>query len=100
MCLILPEKGSCSGYQLRWYYNIKTGDCKTFVYGGCKGNENNFKTLFSCRMTFADYGNCKGKVLRYYHKNGICHPFYYSGCGGNNNNFININECKKYCIDI
>uniref|UniRef100_A0A8C7YXA7 BPTI/Kunitz inhibitor domain-containing protein n=1 Tax=Oryzias sinensis TaxID=183150 RepID=A0A8C7YXA7_9TELE len=33
----------------RWYYNEETGSCQMFLYGGCKGNENNFLSEETCK---------------------------------------------------
>jgi hypothetical protein len=32
----------------KWYFDSKTGICKEFFFGGCDGNENNFKTETEC----------------------------------------------------
>ena len=48
----LPEIGECRAALPRWYYNINSGKCEQFIYGGCGGNENNFGTNDECE------GNC------------------------------------------
>ena len=50
-CSLPAESGLCLAAILRWYYNEKTGRCETFSYGGCGGNENNFKTEKECVKT-------------------------------------------------
>lgn len=32
----------------RWYYNTANGQCESFTFGGCEGNENNFRNLDEC----------------------------------------------------
>ncbi|ESO96956.1 hypothetical protein LOTGIDRAFT_115215, partial [Lottia gigantea] len=44
-CKLASEPGMCKGYFPRFYFNHKSGKCEGFVYGGCGGNENNFKSL-------------------------------------------------------
>ena len=44
MCELPPEVGPCKGYFPAWYFNILSGSCEQFIYGGCIGNENNFWT--------------------------------------------------------
>ena len=48
MCSFLPESGPCTSNILRWYYNYAVGRCQQFTYGGCHGNQNNFKSLNNC----------------------------------------------------
>uniref|UniRef100_A0A0K8RLR6 Putative salivary kunitz domain protein n=1 Tax=Ixodes ricinus TaxID=34613 RepID=A0A0K8RLR6_IXORI len=33
---------------LRWYYDYLHGECRSFIYQGCGGNENNFPTERTC----------------------------------------------------
>lgn len=42
------DPGPCQESSSRYYFNIKTGVCEEFMYGGCEGNENNFATLDEC----------------------------------------------------
>lgn len=47
-CYLPKETGPCRGYFVRYFYNISTGRCQRFAYGGCQGNRNNFKSLGEC----------------------------------------------------
>ncbi|XP_064467646.1 kappaPI-actitoxin-Avd3b-like [Ornithodoros turicata] len=47
-CSLPKDTGPCRGYQRRYYYSEKDNQCLLFIYGGCKGNANNFKTLEEC----------------------------------------------------
>ena len=40
--------GPCRARKERFYYDIETEKCVEFIYGGCKGNENNFISLEEC----------------------------------------------------
>ncbi|CDW59458.1 papilin [Trichuris trichiura] len=48
-CKLPKAPGRCANYFQRYFYNMKTGFCEKFVYTGCEGNENNFKTLEQCQ---------------------------------------------------
>ncbi|XP_076249479.1 kunitz-type serine protease inhibitor Bt-KTI-like [Calliopsis andreniformis] len=50
-CLLPLERGPCRAMMLRYGYNPETGKCEEFIYGGCSGNENNFKSLAGCGET-------------------------------------------------
>uniref|UniRef100_A0A8C9X8U5 BPTI/Kunitz inhibitor domain-containing protein n=1 Tax=Sander lucioperca TaxID=283035 RepID=A0A8C9X8U5_SANLU len=39
-----PEPGLCGAYIPRYFYNSSSMSCQLFIYGGCTGNQNNFKT--------------------------------------------------------
>ena len=43
------DPGPCQESSSRYYFNVKTGVCEEFMYGGCAGNENNFATIDECK---------------------------------------------------
>jgi len=47
-CLLELSQGPCASINIRFYYNNLTSTCQEFTYGGCNGNENNFKELAEC----------------------------------------------------
>ena len=50
-CALKPDRGPCDLKITRWYYNARTQSCKTFEYGGCFGNSNNFRTMEDCKTS-------------------------------------------------
>lgn len=48
ICRLPKKEGSCSGSQLRYYYNLKRGSCQAFFYTGCGGSGNNFRRYEEC----------------------------------------------------
>ncbi|CAC5396232.1 unnamed protein product [Mytilus coruscus] len=123
VCRLPPVTGRCRASYPRYYYDLRTGRCTQFTYGGCEGNANNFKTRESCGSKCGDaytpdvtiqppviteqcrqqkdYGDCNGQEVMYYFDNTIndCRPFWYSGCGGNKNRFQNSTRCRRVCRD-
>ncbi|CAN8022145.1 unnamed protein product, partial [Ixodes persulcatus] len=50
ICAMPPKKGPCTHNLVeRWYHNPKSGSCETFIYGGCGGNFNRYRTEAECR---------------------------------------------------
>ncbi|CAL1274729.1 unnamed protein product [Larinioides sclopetarius] len=47
-CTLKPESGPCKAKMQRFYYDEHTKSCLMFVYGGCKGNRNNFEQKEEC----------------------------------------------------
>ncbi|NWV81412.1 TFPI1 inhibitor, partial [Dasyornis broadbenti] len=71
-CFHDQEPGICRGYFTRYFYNRETKLCEAFKYGGCLGNQNNFRSLEECQNTCQD--NCKLLVflVLLLHKNMLC----------------------------
>ncbi|NXP34216.1 TFPI1 inhibitor, partial [Leiothrix lutea] len=53
-CFHAQEPGVCRGYFTRYFYNKETKLCEAFKYGGCLGNQNNFRSLEECQTTCQD----------------------------------------------
>ncbi|KAK6620458.1 hypothetical protein RUM44_006859 [Polyplax serrata] len=51
ICRLPQDPGPCRGQIERWYFDINSETCKTFVYRGCKGNMNSFFTKEECEQT-------------------------------------------------
>eukprot|EP01084_Bolivina_argentea_P022647 42092_1 len=45
--------GPCKKYTERYFFNSQKNECEMFMYGGCSGNSNNFKSKSECD-TFAN----------------------------------------------
>ncbi|KAK7104332.1 uncharacterized protein [Littorina saxatilis] len=79
-CSLPPVTGDCRALIPRFHFDSATNTCKSFVYGGCGGNSNNFlnlrECLQRCQPSISDGGfGSSGNVGN----NGGNH-------GGNNNN--------------
>eukprot|EP00095_Tigriopus_kingsejongensis_P007489 maker-scaffold580_size130538-snap-gene-0.29 protein:Tk07489 transcript:maker-scaffold580_size130538-snap-gene-0.29-mRNA-1 annotation:"kunitz-like protease inhibitor precursor" len=114
-CQLAMARGPCDLYLIRFFYNWKTEKCENFVFGGCKGNGNNFKSLEECETTCSEHkpekddpcispllkGSCSGSGEKFHFdfQSHTCSKFVYSGCGGNGNNFDSLAECQSTCKD-
>ncbi|KAH7973007.1 hypothetical protein HPB52_020217 [Rhipicephalus sanguineus] len=110
VCNQTKYPGPCAGYFPRYYYNNVTKTCDQFIYGGCRGNGNNFLTLEDCQNTCwvtppeectysVDVGHCDAYMHRFFYNTltKTCEQFVYGGCGGNANNFHTFDACEKKC---
>jgi hypothetical protein len=53
-CMLPPDPGPCEASVPSYAYDVETGLCLPFIYGGCEGNENRFETAEDC------YRMCEG----------------------------------------
>ncbi|XP_014019912.1 tissue factor pathway inhibitor isoform X3 [Salmo salar] len=111
LCALKKDVGPCKTLKERFYFEIDTGRCESFEFGGCRGNANNFETLEACEgmcLVSADKspchldeapGPCRGLVTRYFFdsQSQECKHFYYGGCFGNANNFKSMKACQARC---
>ena len=119
-CKLEKSPGKCRGFQKKFYFNNKSGQCNEFVYTGCQGNDNRFDSLDECEaicQVVKDLspkagkdtekcsgpvviGRCRSRIEKYYYDTatGGCNMFYYSGCGGGRNMFDTASECRATCV--
>ncbi|XP_012621895.1 kunitz-type protease inhibitor 1 isoform X4 [Microcebus murinus] len=53
-CLASNKVGRCRGSFPRWYYDPTEQMCKSFTYGGCLGNKNNYLREEECMLACRD----------------------------------------------
>ncbi|CAG2170217.1 unnamed protein product [Oppiella nova] len=122
-CVLKPETGDCKALMQRWYYDIARKDCEHFIYGGCGGNHNNFKSKSQCRQSCrampirpsnlnanvnqlkgtencelaADSGECDAHYELWFYDSyeSDCKTFVYNGCAGNANKFMTRELCEN-----
>ena len=56
LCTLPVEVGACRAAIPRHFYNAERGECESFIYGGCNGNENNFEKAEDCEAMCASVG--------------------------------------------
>ncbi|XP_060598565.1 actinia tenebrosa protease inhibitors-like [Ruditapes philippinarum] len=104
ICLLNKKTGPCRANFPRYYFDRVSGLCTRFVYGGCRANRNNFRTIQECKRTCGctappQTGRCMAMIPRYYfdQQSGLCYEFMYGGCGANENNFRTEADCLTAC---
>lgn len=55
-CTLPPRTGKCKAYVRRYYFDKDANTCKSFTYGGCSGNANNFHTMDDCNQQCSSSG--------------------------------------------
>ncbi|CAF0753758.1 unnamed protein product [Didymodactylos carnosus] len=91
-CALPSYKGPCNGEFNRYYYDTTYGECRSFIYGGCMKNINNFQTYEECITTCVAprqknicllakmTGTCQERYSAWYFDilDAECKPFQYS----------------------
>ncbi|KAM9811603.1 kunitz-type protease inhibitor 2 [Syngnathus typhle] len=125
-CEAEPMVGPCRAAFRHWYYDSLQGQCKAFIYGGCKGNKNNYRTQKSCLdaclvsvvpapkkllspdsssdieeecLASPDSGPCRAAFPKFYYdpSTDSCQSFIYGGCLGNKNRYSSAEDCQSRC---
>ncbi|XP_035011029.2 kunitz-type protease inhibitor 2 isoform X1 [Hippoglossus stenolepis] len=124
-CGAEPQAGPCRAAFQHWFYNRHTGTCQSFIYGGCRGNKNNYISEESCMaactvsvlpsskksaddvstenkdecLLTPDPGPCRAAFPKFFfnHNTGTCQSFLYGGCHGNLNRYGTLEECMSHC---
>ncbi|CAG02122.1 unnamed protein product [Tetraodon nigroviridis] len=123
-CGAEPEVGPCRAALPHWYFDSEAGSCKPFVYGGCRGNRNNYPSKQKCEDTCTgvtvlpaskkvgvaddleehcvakpDAGPCRAAFPAFFYDpdTNSCQPFIYGGCRGNGNRYNSREECLSRC---
>ncbi|XP_046403956.1 carboxypeptidase inhibitor SmCI-like [Ischnura elegans] len=57
-CFLPKDSGPCRGLFRAFYYSPDTQSCENFIYSGCGGNKNRFKTRDDCER------KCRGQSIK------------------------------------
>ncbi|KAL1429685.1 hypothetical protein MTO96_015853 [Rhipicephalus appendiculatus] len=116
-CKLPAKPGPCKAYIKAWYYDPNKMKCQPFVYGGCRGNGNNFESKGKCESRCGSKYNKKtdkclfrekeGKPCRngssiatrwYFHKQGSeCKQRIFKTCLQDPTGFATCTECLMSC---
>ncbi|CAC5389458.1 unnamed protein product [Mytilus coruscus] len=97
ICDLPKVVGPCRASIQRFHYDVQIGRCKRFFYGGCEGNNNNFKTRRDCVTACRKRGQSSIPRWFYKTKSMQCEGFIYGGRQGNKNNFKTKRRCERLC---
>ncbi|XP_064644375.1 thrombin inhibitor hemalin-like [Lineus longissimus] len=112
VCDAAIEPGHCKhGKATHKRFGNKNGACEEFLYSGCGGNGNNFKTMKECRDACHFHnpvcdepikpGPCKSghhELYGFDTKADRCVKFIWGGCKNNHNIFSSKDDCEAACI--
>ncbi|XP_071447634.1 kunitz-type serine protease inhibitor A-like [Hetaerina americana] len=95
-CFLAKDGGPCRGLFRAFYYSADSQRCENFIYSGCGGNKNRFKTRDECEK------KCRGAVIkRKGHKPDECIPLGEScearGCRTAPKSDTDVRGCKS-CV--
>ncbi|XP_060071459.1 uncharacterized PE-PGRS family protein PE_PGRS54-like [Ylistrum balloti] len=103
-CLQPVKVGPCMAAITNYFYNVTSGQCETFTFGGCAGNANRFQSKEECERRCSchmppDPGPCYASTERWYYngQKGCCERFIFGGCQPNGNNFVSKRACEHTC---
>ncbi|XP_044255568.1 spondin-1 [Tribolium madens] len=86
ICMQESEPGPCTGYFNRWYFEPRKMMCVPFIYGGCRGNRNNFLTAQECMEACQVVRDAlKGNINN---ENVNSNPSAVASSSGNNDRFV------------
>ncbi|CAD5117200.1 DgyrCDS5994 [Dimorphilus gyrociliatus] len=72
ICSKPSDSGECMAAHTRWFYNATADQCSHFVYFGCQGNKNNFKSYSVCMNVCANHmRKIKGNIIHSRIKNYV-----------------------------
>ncbi|KAK7074374.1 hypothetical protein SK128_004623, partial [Halocaridina rubra] len=109
-CLLEKDSGPCFAAKTKYYYKKETGTCESFVYGGCGGNRNRFRTLKDCQETCGDiapaadvacdksqcpwmhWGHYESKGCLPQYEDGYCCPTSFS-CPSKEEASLSVDKC-------
>ncbi|XP_056467924.1 kunitz-type protease inhibitor 2 isoform X1 [Gadus chalcogrammus] len=77
-CGVAPAVGPCRAALPRFFYNSDTHTCQSFIYGGCRGNKNNYGSqencMVACTVTvLPSPEKSKGKMIPMEHQDSKDH---------------------------
>ncbi|CAG9833510.1 unnamed protein product [Diabrotica balteata] len=117
-CKLPISLGECNQRLLHWFYDQSKQTCVKYMYGGCFGNSNRFKTKEEClklcnvnmyteilkdacfKPKDKGHKRCRRFEINYYFDESytLCRKFWFTGCGGNDNRFKTKELCENICV--